>query len=604
MKKILYSIIIFFAFLGLTNAEKCTVVTGSGKNIGDEIACGTEHFYVTSNDGKNVKMLAKYNLLVGTTVEKITFDEYEGTEYSDIYKSTLVQEKIKSGYSLHNNLYDYNDETEKYKFYGAIMYKNLDEDSTAIFFEEPKLNKQEAITSKEAKETFEKGYKFRWAITNSDGKIIGLEFEKDEGYEYKTIVFDKIKNINFQELYNLAEVKYYLENNYAVYTEYYNNDFCDSSNIYCTEDFYGIVLYKSYDKEFYNIISDKVFTTTTEVEKYLEKNEEYQKKLKEGYTTSDSYCNREYLYGTTKYLRPFGIILSKDTGKTLEKNVYQDENAIGAHGDERGNPDPIEIAITYLTWQLNHNDDGNIDLTGSNVENFLSQYKKTLASQGYKTKDIYLLTLEDLLHVLAEINGVDEEWDKLDLDWDWEYINGAYRASMLNVIPDKYSWIYSTTYWTASDNGENSVYFIDTLGDLCSTSGWCNVDHEIGAGIRPLVTISANDLEYQVETKTDGHGQITPSKSTADDGEEITFTITPDKGYVLKEIKVTDADGNTVTFTENKFTMPSSNVLIEATFIIENPETTTINIILSIIMFAISFGIILKFKKNADWLNT
>lgn len=73
-KKIIFIIALFFMFIGITNAEKCTVISGTGSNIGDEIACGTEHFYVIENDGTNIKMLAKYNLYVGANYDKITFD--------------------------------------------------------------------------------------------------------------------------------------------------------------------------------------------------------------------------------------------------------------------------------------------------------------------------------------------------------------------------------------------------------------------------------------------------------------------------------------------------------------------------------------------------
>ena len=49
----------------LSASKPCTIVSGDGTIVGDEIACGTEHFYVMSNDGSNITMLAKYNLKVG-----------------------------------------------------------------------------------------------------------------------------------------------------------------------------------------------------------------------------------------------------------------------------------------------------------------------------------------------------------------------------------------------------------------------------------------------------------------------------------------------------------------------------------------------------------
>ena len=48
----------------------CAVASGSGKTVGDTIKCGTESFYVISNDGTNIKMLAKHELMVGTNADE------------------------------------------------------------------------------------------------------------------------------------------------------------------------------------------------------------------------------------------------------------------------------------------------------------------------------------------------------------------------------------------------------------------------------------------------------------------------------------------------------------------------------------------------------
>lgn len=45
-------------------------MSGTGKTVGDIIKCGTESFYVISNDGTNVKMLAKNELMVGPTANE------------------------------------------------------------------------------------------------------------------------------------------------------------------------------------------------------------------------------------------------------------------------------------------------------------------------------------------------------------------------------------------------------------------------------------------------------------------------------------------------------------------------------------------------------
>lgn len=50
--------------------KTCAVVSGTGETVGDMIKCGTENFYVISNDGTNIKMLAKNELIVGPAAEE------------------------------------------------------------------------------------------------------------------------------------------------------------------------------------------------------------------------------------------------------------------------------------------------------------------------------------------------------------------------------------------------------------------------------------------------------------------------------------------------------------------------------------------------------
>lgn len=55
--------------------EKCTVVSGNKTDIGSEIACGSEHFYIVDSNENETKMLAKYNLNTGVTIHKEKLEE-------------------------------------------------------------------------------------------------------------------------------------------------------------------------------------------------------------------------------------------------------------------------------------------------------------------------------------------------------------------------------------------------------------------------------------------------------------------------------------------------------------------------------------------------
>ncbi len=109
-------------------------------------------------------------------------------------------------------------------------------------------------------------------------------------------------------------------------------------------------------------------------------------------------------------------------------------------------------------------------------------------------------------------------------------------------------------------------------------------------------------LKLNVETKVEGKGNVEAVSDTRK-GELVTFKVTPEKGYELVEVKVTDRRGNTVVFTDYTFTMPDSDVVIEATFReTENPNTVDIALT-TIALLAIAGGIgYIALSKKLNWL--
>ncbi len=51
--------------------NKCQVISGTGKEVGDEVQCGTENFYIIENNAKEIIMLAKYKIDSGKAAEKL-----------------------------------------------------------------------------------------------------------------------------------------------------------------------------------------------------------------------------------------------------------------------------------------------------------------------------------------------------------------------------------------------------------------------------------------------------------------------------------------------------------------------------------------------------
>ena len=553
MKKTIYSILLFIMFIGMTNAAKCNVISGTGKNIGDEIACGTEHFYVVSNDGVTVKLLSKYNLLAGMTYEKVEVENKEYSTPQEFYNQKAIKEKLEQGYLLEDE-YESGDKLE------VIFKKYTGYDYTTLISETKTMTLHEYLKSNEVQNLFNQGYE--------------------------------------------------LENRYRTNIKY-------NSNQATTADYFGGEFSKSIYYENKIIIFDEpVDSQTQTISEYLNNHEEYQKLISEGYLFyeyySDSYSRVE---GTSSYNYTLYSGVSLYKNNDIEEKVYQSEKAIGAHGDEQGKPIPIEVGIiepmymdgeiygdVYSTYfydfEYYENDDSNY---------YLESYYNTLKDEGYNVISINTLTVKEINELVKKITSEEiplATWYETSEEIKYNQMTeGEFLilGSIKDLLSDKYNWIWSTTYWLRTTDNNYNIFFIDTLGDLCS-SYYCQ--GSVGAGIRPVIEISATDLIYNVKTKTDGNGTIESTHIEAEKGEVIKFTITPNEGYVLSEVRVTDEEGNIITFTENTFTMPEANVIIEATFIVENSDTSTMSIFISCCLLIIFVGIYLtvKYLNELKWM--
>ncbi len=109
-------------------------------------------------------------------------------------------------------------------------------------------------------------------------------------------------------------------------------------------------------------------------------------------------------------------------------------------------------------------------------------------------------------------------------------------------------------------------------------------------------------INFEVAKQINGKGTINSTVERADVGEVVRFTVTPDPGFVLGVVKVTDANGNVLTFTNNTFVMPASDVIIEASFVPLNPNTGDIAILVIVLIAIASATILITQKKKLDFL--
>lgn len=81
---------------------------------------------------------------------------------------------------------------------------------------------------------------------------------------------------------------------------------------------------------------------------------------------------------------------------------------------------------------------------------------------------------------------------------------------------------------------------------------------------------------YMITVENTKNGEVVSSHKTADKGDTVTLTATPDKGHAVRRIIVTDSSDQKLTLTEKDgkytFTMPSSNVTVKTTFIMDKSK--------------------------------
>ncbi len=342
----------------------------------------------------------------------------------------------------------------------------------------------------------------------------------------------------------------------------------------------------------------------------------------------------------------FGIDYSGDTKcRIYEKinynRVRQDERAVGTKLVNGKSVLPL-YGIVYMNpywgYEYIHDDErydfeydnrGNLIIETTPFGKYLDGYKDELNTQGIEASKVSFITFNRTLSLLEEVYGH-------HIDVDLEYDNnpndpvGHYTGKMdITRYANNNEWIYGTTYWLGSgfwgdvDNyhqDRNNDYYISNEGMLCAIGrGDCiYLPYPIGNGIRPLVTITRNDIKYKINTKTDGNGTI-EVVSTASGNETIQFRVTANAGYKLGSLIVTTDSGETVEFDEgsivtnpdgtisidkNAFKMPFENVTIEAKWvknskdIVVNPKTARQLFVYNIVIIMVVGTGVYVFKKK------
>ena len=129
-----------------------------------------------------------------------------------------------------------------------------------------------------------------------------------------------------------------------------------------------------------------------------------------------------------------------------------------------------------------------------------------------------------------------------------------------------------TSYTFAVRYAETENYAASPASDTASfstTGGGSSGGNSSGGNSSGITT-------YPITVENTRHGDVDSDRTRASSGATVTLTVTPEEGYELDELTVTDRSGNAVKLTDKgngkyTFTMPRSTVTVEATFVeIEN----------------------------------
>ena len=133
---------------------------------------------------------------------------------------------------------------------------------------------------------------------------------------------------------------------------------------------------------------------------------------------------------------------------------------------------------------------------------------------------------------------------------------------------------YNFAGWKNEDAGEDAETFKAgddyPMGedDVTLTAQW---NRRNSGGGAPSGGGGSAATEYAVTVSTADNGSVAVSPKNAEKGDTVTVTVTPDEGYVLESLTVTDKDGDKVSTTKGEdgkytFTMPGSTVTVKAVF--------------------------------------
>lgn len=180
------------------------------------------------------------------------------------------------------------------------------------------------------------------------------------------------------------------------------------------------------------------------------------------------------------------------------------------------------------------------------------------SSSGSSSSSTYSITIDDNI----ENGSISTDVSKASLGQKVTITatpDSGYELESITVTNDKYN-----SKLTVTDNS-----FTMSISDVTVSATFVKSSETS----TPDIEDEKTDGKYMITIDEDiTNGVIQTNQSTGDIGDVITITATPNSGYKLQSLSVTNSFGSPMTITNNQFTMTISDVVVSATFVKNESE--------------------------------
>lgn len=261
---------------------------------------------------------------------------------------------------------------------------------------------------------------------------------------------------------------------------------------------------------------------------------------------------------------------------TVESGTFQSISAAGAtqSGDE------ITIKGGTITNVANAGA-GSVDITGGTITNVSGDVD---VSGGTVTGNVDIKPDDGECVIIYKIDGETVYARGQSVDPDNKSTDRWTKDLPTNPGYSLTSWTSenpSVTAGTRSDDGKSVWLGVEAGKTYVFNAYWTYNTFDSDRPSSGGSSVSTGD--YGVSVSGSKHGDVSVSPNRADEGDTVTITAEPDRGYEVGEVTVTDKNGDEIRVRdrgdgEYTFTMPDGRVTVKVTFVEERAELPFVDV--------------------------